>query len=296
MKKLIYKVINKLGYRIENKQNQIDKEMSYLSKFNVTSNISLLFRSKVYIKKIEKHFPELKIENFNNGFVFYLADVKIYVESVEEIFIISEVFVEADYNFLSKSKTIVIDIGANIGISSLFFSKMDFVEKIYSFEPVPETFEQAKLNFSMNKSLSKIVEINNFGLGGFTRDETFIFNKNIKGNTGVRGLLSPSYSSNSNNSIEVKVQIKNVSEVISEIIARNSNMNIVVKMDCEGAEYEIFDNLIASGLINSISMFMIEWHDKGATTIENHLKSANFNYFSRNLDPISGMIYAYRAQ
>ena len=294
MKKYIYRLINKLGYKIENRQHILDKEMSYLNKFNVEKNIDLLYRARVYVKKINQFYPDLKIKNHLEGFVFSFSDVAIFVESPEEIFIISEVFVEFDYNFSSTQNCIVIDIGANIGISSLFFSRLKCVEKIYSFEPVPETYQQAKNNLSLNESINKVVQLNNFGLGKNNRSEVFIFNKEMKGNTGVRGLLSPSYAANSNNFIEVEVSIRDVSEVFSQICNENKGKKVVVKMDCEGAEYEIFENLSNSNVLSTIDVFMIEWHDKGALEIEKALQNANFNCFSRNLGPKSGMIYAYK--
>ncbi|OXA68929.1 hypothetical protein B0A61_04280 [Flavobacterium aquatile LMG 4008 = ATCC 11947] len=268
--------------------------MVYLSKFKIIENSNLLYRARVYVKKIDSFYPDLKIKNHLNGFIFSFSDVSIFVESPEEIFIISEVFVEYDYNFISTEKCIVIDIGANIGISSLFFSRLPFVDKIYSFEPVSETYQQAKNNLSLNEKINKVEQLNNFGLGKNNRSEIFIFNKEMKGNTGVRGLLSPSYAANSNNFIEVEVSIRDTSEIITQIKNENKVEKIVVKMDCEGAEYEIFENLTKSGVLNNVDIFMIEWHDKGSSVIEEALKKANFNCFSRNLGPNSGMIHAYK--
>jgi len=123
MKKYIYRLINKLGYKIENRKHLLNKEMSYLFKFNIDVNLDLLYRARVYIKRIDQFYPDLKIKNHLNGFIFIFSEVSIFVESPEEIFIISEVFVEYDYKFLTQEKCIVIDIGANISISSLFFFK-----------------------------------------------------------------------------------------------------------------------------------------------------------------------------
>jgi len=290
MKNTLYKLINKIGYRIENKNKIKASQRASLKRFNISENFELLFKSRNFINELENKFPDLKIKNHNDGFVLSFSDINIYVESVEEFYIINEVFVEEEYKFKTPERVVLIDIGTNIGTASLFFSLLDNVEKIYCFEPVLDTYNQAKYNFSINESAKKVVAINNFGLGKNDRDEIFIFDKQVKGNTGVRGKMSSSYSNNSTTE-EVNVKIKSASSEIQKIIDSNSNSKIVVKMDCEGAEYEIFESL-TSDIISCIDVFMIEWHDKGSKTIEDILLKNGFNLFLKDLAPNAGILYA----
>ena len=292
MKLIIYKLLSRLGYRIENKKKEDEKRREKVSKFIVKKHIALLVKSFVFVQNIAQKYQDLQITDYKEGVLMAFNGLKIYVESYEELFILDEVFVQNDYNFLSNQKVVVIDIGANIGTSCLFFSKIDNVEKIYAFEPVPQTFQQALINFELNKEISKVVQFNNYGLGKNDREEVFLFDKNVKGNTGVRGQMSTSF--NLENVIETKVKIKNASEQIKFILAANPLAKIVLKMDCEGGEYEIFESLTESGMIAKIDYLMMEWHDKGADLFEEILIKNGFICFSKRLAFNSGMIYAVK--
>lgn len=290
MKKLLYKLVSRLGYRIERKRSKEELWPGF-EKYNVQGNLSLFFGSKSYIQELHARYRDLKLTDFRNGFIVGINGLDIYVESIEEFHILKEVFLSNDYNFLCNKDALVIDIGSNIGVSCLYFSKMKYVKKIYGFEPVSETYNQALVNFELNKEQAHKIEITNCGLGSENKEETYIFNQSSKGNTGIRGLQSPTMMSNQNNQNR-KVLIKNASVKIQEIIMKNEDLKVVVKMDCEGSEYEILDNLSKNGILDLIDIWMLEWHDKGPSSIESLLVSNGYNVFSSTLSAKAGIIYA----
>ncbi|MFV8464655.1 FkbM family methyltransferase [Flavobacterium sp. LB1P62] len=292
MKKMIYSFISKLGYKIENKKKEKKRKLQFVNQFDAKINQFLLIKSISFIEKILESYPDLKIEDDNNGLVFEFNGVKIYVESYEEILIINEIFVEKDYGFFTNETVVLIDIGTNIGIASVFFSKKNNISKIYAFEPVEATYNQALINFKMNEHFLKVNKFNKYGLAKNDKKEIFLFNNNVKGNTGVRGAMSASFVSSM--VVEVEVELRNATTEIEKIIIENPNTKIAVKMDCEGGEYEIFENLEASGCIKKIDFLILEWHDRGSESLELILQKNKFDYFTRNLTCKTGMLYAYK--
>lgn len=293
MKKLIYKLINKFGYRIENKKKARQELIEPLKKFSHLDNFNLIVLAKNYVLNLDNKFDGLSIVNHKEGFLIRFSELEIYIESLEEFHILNEVFINDDYRFSSNSKSILIDIGANIGISSLFFSRCKYINKIFAFEPVKDTYDQAQYNLKLNEKINKVEWIKNVGLGRNNRKESFLFDSKTKGNTGIRGKLSPSYLENEF-AIKREVQICDASVEINKILKTVNDEKIIIKMDCEGAEYEILDNLFESGVIDQIDVLLLEWHDNGVEEIEKLLLESGFNLFVRDLDPISGMVYAYK--
>ncbi|RZK39381.1 MAG: FkbM family methyltransferase [Pedobacter sp.] len=230
-----------------------------------------------------------KFEIINDELVIEINGIKAYIESEEDLFIINEIFKEHCYGFFSNQKFILIDIGLNIGMSSLYFNKLDQILKIYSFEPVPNTFDKCIRNLELNNNPIKIKPFN-FGLGNSNRIDSFSFSEMFKGSVGQIE-LSEYKKNTSKELIEVSVKIKEASKIINQIIKENPGENVLIKMDCEGAEYEILENLKESGVLNSISMLILEWHGVEFLNKLDYLE--NFNCFWNKNSETTGMLYGY---
>ena len=293
MKKYIHKILGKFGYKISNVSKR-EKEIQNLVKSFAVENDThnLVSRSSSHLQIIKKYFPEIVLEGHKEGVLASFNDLKLYIETPEEFFIIKEVFIEKDYNLLSNERFVVFDIGMNIGISSLFFGLKKNVEKIYSFEPVTATYNQASYNLELNKPYSDKIETFNFGLGGFMRTEKVLYDSQAKGNCGIR--LDSSLVIDRNDAKEIEINIKNIGDILPDFIAKHPEQKIVLKIDCEGAEYEIMQKLNDADLLVDVDAMLIEWHDKGAKILEDILVENNFRVVSRFLTPITGMIYAFK--
>nr|WP_315164868.1 FkbM family methyltransferase [uncultured Flavobacterium sp.] len=295
MKKIIHSILKKYGFRIENRKKMFQNRSEYLTKYSVFKYKQVFLDSYEYVIKLEKYFTGLNFQDSEYGILVTLESLKFYVETKEEFLIICEIYIDKDYNFLYAKECIIIDIGCNIGLATLFFSSNMTVKKVYSFEPVTETYDLAKRNFLLNPEINSKITSFNFGLGKSNRKEIFLFDNNIKGNTGIRGNKSASYNI-SQSKQEIEVEIKDISKIFISIYEAKKQENFIVKMDCEGSEYEIMQRLDETNLLSKIKVFMIEWHDEGSKVLEDILIRNNFVVFSRNLTINSGMLYAYNTK
>ena len=101
----------------------------------------------------------------------------------------SKSFYEYDYipyfeKYLVSSKSVVVDVGANIGNHTLIFSSVLNVKLVHSFEPMPDTFKILQKNTELN-NLQNVV-LNNLAVG--SRDAyavASVYNPNDLGGTNV---------------------------------------------------------------------------------------------------------------
>ncbi len=252
----------------------------------------LIIDSKILIKNLLS-IPDTKLWFENNQLFFKVQGIIIEVETHEDFFILNEVFYEGDYNIAFPKEYVLIDIGMNVGITSLFFANKPEVIKVIAYEPVKDTFDQALNNFNLNKSFSGKITPNLYGLSDQNNTINLDYTYQWKGSVGINKLSDSKIKSSKLKTISV--QLIDVSCEIQKIKVDFPTIPIIVKIDCEGSEYSIIDRLAEKKLIKEISIFMIEWHSKGPNRLRSTLNQHGYLCFSRT--PYSksiGMLYAIK--
>jgi FkbM family methyltransferase len=197
-----------------------------------------------------------------------------------------------EYNFygLADEKFAVIDIGLNIGLTSLYLSQKKEVTQVYGFEPFKETFRQAEENLKLNPELAKKISIFNFGLGNRNETKTLHYNPEKPGMMSTVVDRFPTDNTETNETIE----IRKASEVLLPIIEQHSE-NIMLKMDCEGAEHYILPDLAVSGVLQKIKIIIMEWHVNNPEFYVRLLRSNGFTVFcTHEIVNYQGIIRAVR--
>jgi FkbM family methyltransferase len=214
------------------------------------------------------------------------------ISSAEDVFVLMEVFGLGVYALEHPARAVVIDIGANIGASSLFFASKPWVDRVHSFEPLKPTAKIARANIDRNASVRDKIKLNEFGLG--SRDETLTveYSPEWKGKSGKAAL--PTNLPRTVASWKENIELRASSKILPEIIDSAPGRSVIVKMDCEGGEWNILPDLATSGLLPRIDQMLFEWHDRSPEPLEQLLVENGFNVIRRTdaLGAVIGLIYA----
>lgn len=179
---------------------------------------------------------------------FILNDVPFYFrDGTSDTIILNETILceekDREYKFPHGNPKVVLDIGANIGATAILLTSIYKNAIVYSFEPQKDNFEILKENV---KSYSNI-RIYNHALGN--EDGFFPLEKSdVSWNHG-------GFSLNRDGEGEL-VEVKCVSNVLDELGISKID---VIKIDCEGSEFNILTSL-REDILKNIDLIVGELH------------------------------------
>lgn len=211
----------------------------------------------------------------------------------DDVNFIDELFFKKAYNFLADFETCVVDVGMNVGLASLLFADKPGVREVHAFEPFPETYARATANLALNPALADRIEARNHGLGDGNADTTFLVG-DTGGDSGGQATRSVVGGT------PVRLSIRDAGEILRPLLvsAGRRGLSRVVKIDCEGAEFDIFRSLTRADLWHEIDMLMVEWHrvfagrDQGELIAP--LRAAGFMVVDLTPPSGNGFFYAHR--
>ena len=205
-----------------------------------------------------------------------------------ELAVVQEVYFDNEYGCGlggSKNDVVVIDIGMNVGLTALFLARFAQVKAVYGFEPFPHICEKALENIGMNDDVIKNkIFAKNVGLSNYEGTEYFSHDS--------MHTLNPLEAKSNEQKDEVK--IVKAGREIKDIIHKNPGKKILVKIDVEGQEYNIFEEFDKENIIADIDVFMIETHLGREEELKSLLAKNGFVYFAQNNSVYTdlGMMYA----
>lgn len=172
-------------------------------------------------------------------------------------FVINQ-FTHFEYNMLNFKDKIVIDVGANIGDTSIYFA-LHGARKVYAIEPFPVIFDFLKKNIEFN-NMPNVIPLN---LGIASKDEYIELPNAEVG-------LDASFQTLNKVSKErgKKVYVTTLDKLIKDLKLDS----IILKMDCEGCEYSLLQ--LSDQSLDKIDEIMLEYHN-GVNEISNFFIKKN---------------------
>ena len=240
----------------------------FFSKLQIFLNSRKIFKNwyiypKVYYKLIDDKFVIFRTKTD--------LRIKIRVRSTDlmaltNVWMINEYDIE---DFEINVNDTVIDIGAHIGLFSLLVSQRCKTGKILSFEPVRENFDLLVSNLKLNHI-----------------ENVLPFNMAVSKNSDKLNLfLNDDQSAHSifpKSSESISVESTSLQKIFEENKISSCKL---LKLDCEGAEYEIIDSL-PSEYLDKIQNIVMEYHsaDTKPELVKNliqKIKNAGFKIKTR---------------
>lgn len=297
------------------------EKYQYEDIYIMVQNLDILFQMinnlKKVMPKVKKvrcpYFEQMDGFTFNKGTQLRILEnfrvemeydaIRIDINSFDEYNNVYEIFHDGSYNYcLNNNKPdVVIDIGMNIGAAALFFLSTKKVEKVYGFEPFKRTYKFAEENICKNNIKVDKYEIMNVGIG------TCCEKRRIEYVAEMSCALSSLNDNNifainqyeewglvnkNNDRFVEEIEIIDAKVKFNEIFSKHHNCNIVLKIDCEGEEYGILNELYKYNLLKRIDVIMMEWHYRGSEYLTQILDKAGYSYWCFSKSNHLGLIYA----
>jgi FkbM family methyltransferase len=227
-----------------------------------------------------------------------LDGVSFLLKNHEDFQIVHEIFLVNEYTSISAGKKIIVDVGMNIGLASLKMAGDPNVLEVHSFEPFKAPFTRALENLELNPDLARKITPYNFGLAGADEETEVSLLENATLSNSIKGRYG------GGNQWET-IRVRDASTALRPIIEKAEHLGaeVIIKLDCEGSEFPIFESFDKNGFFPRIQAFMVEWHkwwsaDKTMSTLAAPLLANGYVVFNRTnpVDRWAGHFVAVRAE
>ena len=217
----------------------------------------LNYKKSVEIKKLLNQPRYRPGESSIFGLPFYYVDVSTFY------FGYNDIFLKEPYKFSSEStEPLIIDCGANIGLSVIYFKKLYPRSKVIAFEPDPDIFS----------TLRKNIDINNVSAVELVNKAVWVDNDTV--DFEVEGGFSGRINKYKSQTNIIKVGAQRLKDLLTQKID-------FLKIDIEGAEFEVIKDCRENlGLVKHL---FIEYHShisepQKLGELLNMLSAAGFRY------------------
>ena len=246
-----------------------------IKKYKLVKLVELNFMKIIFIKRLIPSLKRrLRVLFGRRLFLTKIQDSFFYLDIQDKLhrsFYYSKKYEEGNFRYIKnhpffKKDFIFIDVGANIGIYSIFISKFfKNCTETYSFEPIPKTYNLLKKNISKNN----LHKINLFNIA--LSDEVKVVT------------MSSEFRNSINQSAVYSIKdfgdIKINSNKLDNMLELN-HKNIYIKCDTEGHDLNVLKGM-KKHLIENICFIQVE-NNNNSKLLGSYLEQFNFKLININ--------------
>jgi len=207
-----------------------------------------------------------KKPRFQHGFFKIFNKNFIFIDSASFVSMYKNIFIDEAYKFkINKINPLIIDCGANIGLSVLYFKNLYPNSVIKTFEPDKKIFKILKSNCD-NFNLNNVTLINK-GVWINNKEINFLSNGSDSG----RIILD--------NTKKYPDKVKMIR--LRDFLKKEKQIDLL-KIDIEGAEVDVLDDCRKN--LSNVKLLFIEYHSfinqsQKLDQLLEILRKANFRYY-----------------
>jgi FkbM family methyltransferase len=206
------------------------------------------------------------VPRFRKGQTEILGKKIVFSDSASFIQSYHEIFEQRVYSFKSSNdKPVILDCGANIGLSIIFHKQLHPGAKIIGFEPDPDLFEILRSN------------LNQFGYTDVELHQKAVMDSNEKVTFLTQGGSSGQVVNNKESENDSTIQVDAVT--LHSFITSTIDF---LKIDIEGAEYRVLKSIESQ--LHWVETLFVEYHsfpdyEQELDQILQILRKADFRYY-----------------
>lgn len=195
-----------------------------------------------------------------------------YLNKIEFRNLKKEIFKDEIYSVKLGNKDTdinIIDVGAYIGLSILYFKSLYPKAHITAFEPNPNVFPLLEENIEYNRI--EEVQLHNLAIAKEAGERELYIES-----SGFAAFSTASFRKDAWNGKQRSRPIKVPAEPLSKYINKKID---ILKIDTEGTEYEILKELDESKSFSKIENLFVEYHPSKGSKLQNVVKILEKNNY-----------------
>jgi len=202
---------------------------------------------------------------------------------------IIEIFLRSDYGTLPND-AVIVDLGANIGVFAIYAATTTRNARVYAYEPLPEFYELMRENVRLNQRTDTVECFNSAVAGEANARDIYV--------AGTDFFFPTFVAPSDHDDAATRVQVR--CTTLAEILDANQLEQVdLLKMDIEGAEYEVFCGT-PPHYFERIKEIRMEYHDldsdeRNVTRLKEFLSKHGYRItHEQSNTPTNGNLWARR--